>query len=88
MPDEVYRIPVRSARSKDRRSRTAAPDRDCFHLPLFRQGTRVGYKGNLCTVSHVIVSQGELLVYLDEIKSAVHSDKLLLEPSRLTARRV
>jgi len=57
-------------------------------MPLFRPGTRVNYKGNLCTVSHVVLSRGELLVYLHETKGTVHSDKLLLEPSLLTTRRV
>ena len=57
-------------------------------MPLFRPGTRVGYQGNLCTVSHVLISRGELLVYLHETKSTVNADKLFLEPSRLATRRI
>jgi hypothetical protein len=90
VPDDIYRVPSRSAGGRDRRSRRAAPvpASDCFHMPLFRPGTRVGYKGSLCTVSHVVLSHGELLVYLHETKGTVHADKLLLEPSRLSTRRV
>ena len=90
MSEDIYRVPVRTAGSRDRRSRSAAPppDNSCLRMPLFRPGTRVGYKGNLCTVSHVLVSRGELLVYLQETKSTVKAGKLSLEPSRLAARRI
>ena len=90
MPEDLYRVPVRSTASRDRRSRSAAPspDNSCFRMPLFRPGTRVGYKGNLCTVSHVLISRGELLVYLQETKDTVNADKLSLEPSRLATHRI
>jgi len=58
-----------------------------IRLPLFRSGTRVSYQGNPCTVSHVMISRGQLLVHLHETGSAVHADQLVLEPTRLSTRR-
>jgi len=90
VPEDLYRLPVRSIDSGDRRSHSVAPspDHSCFRMPLFRPGTRVGYKGSLCTVSHVLISRGELLVYLQETKDTVNADTLILEPSRLATHRI
>lgn len=56
-------------------------------LPLFRPGTCVSYQGNPCTVSHVMISRGKLLVHLRETVDAVRADELVLAPTRLSLQR-
>lgn len=63
------------------------PDTSSIRLPLFRPGTRVSYQGNSCTVSHVLISGGKLLVHLRETGDAVRADELVLAPTRLSLQR-
>jgi len=63
------------------------PDTSSIRLPLFRPGTRVSHQGQPCTVSHVLISRGQLLVHLHETNSPVRPDQLFLEPTRLLLRR-
>ncbi len=65
----------------------SANDPTIVHMPLFRAGTQVVYQGQYCTVSHVIVSRGELQVYLQEIGQTVNAEKVQLAPTRIVLRR-
>ncbi|MDP3702066.1 MAG: hypothetical protein Q8R72_14305 [Hylemonella sp.] len=56
-------------------------------LPLYRAGTRVSYQDRDYTVGHVVISRGDLQVYLQELGSSVSSEKLHLAPTRLVLQR-
>lgn len=64
-----------------------AHDPTIVHLPLYRPGTRVTYQGQYCTIGHVVVSRGQLQVYLQEIGNTVDAEKVRLAPTRLVLRR-
>ena len=57
------------------------------HLPLYRPGTPVSYQGQTCSVGHVVVSRGQLLVYLQELGISVEAEKVQLAPSRILLQR-
>jgi hypothetical protein len=57
------------------------------HLPLYRPGTRVVYQGQYCTVGHVVISRGDLLVHLQEPGVSVTADKVQLAPTRILLQR-
>ena len=57
------------------------------HLPLYRPGTLVIHQGQTCTVGHVVISRGELLVNLKETGLSIPADKLQLAPTRLLLQR-
>jgi hypothetical protein len=57
------------------------------HLPLYRPGTRVVYQGQYCTVGHVVISRGELLVHLQEPGVSVTAEKVQLSPTRILLQR-
>lgn len=57
------------------------------HLPLYRPGTRVSYQGQYCTVSHIVISRGDLLVHLQEVNASVPAEKLQLAPTRMVLQR-
>lgn len=58
-----------------------------IHLPLFRPGTRVNYKGQTCTVGHIVVSRSQLLVHLKEIDTQVDAEKIELAPTPIPLAR-
>ncbi len=57
------------------------------HLPLYRPGTLVIHQGQTCTVGHVVVSRGELLVNIRETGHTVPAEKLQLAPTRILLQR-
>jgi hypothetical protein len=57
------------------------------HLRLYRPGTRVVYQGQYCTVGHVVISRGELLVHLQEPGVSVTAEKVQLSPTRILLQR-
>lgn len=57
------------------------------HLPLYRPGTLVVHKGQTCSVSHVVISRGELMVNLKETGMTVPAEKVQLSPSRILLQR-
>ena len=66
---------------------TASEEPPVAHLPLYRPGTRVVYQGQYCTVGHVVISRGELLVHLQEPGVSVTADKVQLSPTRILLQR-
>jgi hypothetical protein len=56
-------------------------------LRLFKPGMHVTYQGQACTVSHVVISRGQLLVNLQETGNAVDADKLQVEVTRILLQR-
>lgn len=81
MKDESAFLQPTSAASTD------AEEPPVAHLPLYRPGTRVVYQGQTCTVGHVVVSRGELLVHLQETGLSVTADKVQLSPTRILLQR-
>lgn len=65
----------------------AAAEPTIVHLPLYRPGTRVSYQGQYCTVSHVVISRGDLLVHLQEVGATVPAEKLQLALTRMVLQR-
>ena len=65
----------------------ASEDPPVAHLPLYRSGTLVIHQGQTCTVSHVVLSRGELLVNIKETGLSIPADKLQLTPTRLLLQR-
>jgi hypothetical protein len=57
------------------------------HLPLYRPGTQVVHQGQHQTVSHVIISRGDLTVHLQESGLTVPAEKVQLAPTRLVLQR-
>jgi hypothetical protein len=57
------------------------------HLPLYRPGTQVLHQGQYQTVSHVIISRGDLTVHLQESGLTVPAEKVQLAPTRLVLQR-
>lgn len=66
---------------------TDAEEPPVAHLPLYRPGTRVVYQGQYCTVGHVVISRGDLLVHLQEPGISVTADKVQLAPTRILLQR-
>ncbi|MBX9872901.1 MAG: hypothetical protein K2X75_12965 [Burkholderiaceae bacterium] len=66
---------------------TAPEEPPVAHLPLYRPGTLVVYQGQTCTVSHVVVSRGELLVSLRETGVTAPAEKVQLAPTRILLQR-
>jgi hypothetical protein len=64
---------------------TASEEPPVAHLPLYRPGTRVVYQGQYCTVGHVMISRGELLVHLQE--PGVSAEKVQHAPTRILLQR-
>ena len=88
MKDDFDRLFDLQASGADSLAEPSPPlDTSSIRLPLFRPGTRVSYLGNPCTVSHVMISRGQLHVHLHETGSAVRADELVLAPTRLSTRR-
>ena len=56
-------------------------------LRLFRPGMRVTYQGQTCTVSHIVISRGQLQVNLQETGTAVDADRVQVETTRILLRR-
>jgi hypothetical protein len=66
----------------------AGPDAPpVVHLPLYRPGTRVLHQGQPHTVSHVVISRGDLTLHLQESGLTVSADKVQLAPTRLVLQR-
>ena len=65
----------------------ASDDPPVAHLPLYRPGTLVIHQGQTCTVGHVVISRGELLVNLKETGLSVPADRLQLAPTRILLHR-
>ena len=61
---------------------------ETFCMPVFRPGTRVRMGGTWQTVSHVMLRRLELAIYLVGQEKPVDPDKLELEPTTFTTRRV
>ena len=57
------------------------------HIPLYRPGTLVIHQGQTCTVSHVVISRGDLMVNIKETGLTIPADKLQLTPTRLLLQR-
>ncbi len=57
-----------------------------LYLPLFKPDTRVWYDGKYYTVHHVILNRYDMYVKFNELDKAVHSDKVVLEPTVLELR--
>ena len=89
MEDEFRRLSVRSADRRGRRPGRAkpAPDAGNIRMPLFSPGTRVSYQGALCTVNHVMISRGQLMVHLSETHRLVPAEQLFVEPTRILLRK-
>ena len=66
---------------------SAAEEPPVAHLPLYRPGTLVIHQGQTCTVGHVVISRGELLVNLRETGLSIPADKLQLAPTRILLQR-
>jgi hypothetical protein len=66
---------------------TASDEPPVAHLPLYRPGTRVVYQGQYCTIGHVVISRGELLVHLQEPGVSVTAEKVQLAPTRILLQR-
>ena len=87
MKDEsAYLLPAQE-NAAGRHAAPAPQDPPVADLPLFRPGTLVGYKGQTCTVGHVVISRCDLQVYLQELGHAVTADKLQLAPTRILLQR-
>jgi hypothetical protein len=56
-------------------------------IQLFKRGVRVVYNGQSCTVHHVMLSKGRVMVKLNELQEAVDSIKLELQPTRMSLLR-
>lgn len=65
----------------------AAAEPTIVHLPLYRPGSRAGYEGRNYTVGHVVISRSQLLVYLEELGTAVNAEKLQISPTRVELKR-
>ncbi len=68
-------------------SASASVEPPVAHLPLYRPGTLVVHQGQTCSVSHVVISRGELLVNLRETGLSIPADKLQLAPTRIVLQR-
>jgi hypothetical protein len=66
---------------------TGSDEPPVAHLPLYRPGTRVVYQGQYCTVDHVVITRGELLVHLQEPGVSVTAEKVQLSPTRILLQR-
>ncbi|MEK9802443.1 MAG: hypothetical protein VW475_03435 [Curvibacter sp.] len=66
---------------------TEAEEPPVAHLPLYRPGTLVVYQGQTCTVGHVVISRGELMVNLQETGHLVPAEKVQLTPTRILLQR-
>lgn len=88
MKDEIDRLFDLQATGADSPAEPSPPpETRSIRLPLFRSGSRVSYQGNLCTVSHVMLSRSQLFVHLHETSSPVRADLLYLEPTRVSLLR-
>lgn len=56
-------------------------------IQLFKPGVRVVYNNQSCTVHHVMLSRGKIMVKLNELQEPVESTKLELSPTRLSLQR-
>ena len=57
------------------------------YLPIYHPGVSVVYQGQYCTVSHVVLSNGDLMVNLKESGATVSADKVQLAPTRILLQR-
>lgn len=87
MKDESAFLASPQAPAAGRPTAAAPQAPTTVHLPLFRPGTLVSYQGQTCTVSHVVVSRHDLLVYLHELGQAVDAARVQLPPTRLVLQR-
>ena len=55
-----------------------------FHLPLYRRGAQVHWRGDLMTVHHVLVRKGGLEVYFDEYPNPVKPESIDMPLTGLT----
>lgn len=53
-------------------------------MPIFRPGAQVHYQSKPYTVSHVLISKGDLFVYLKEIEGVVPAEKVRVELTHFT----
>jgi hypothetical protein len=60
------------------------PEKPFIWLPLYKAGMRVYYKDKPHTVSHVLISKGNLFVHLAEMEGAIPADMVQVEWTRLT----
>ena len=56
-------------------------------IHLFKPGVRVVYNSQSCTVNHVMLSRGRIMVKLNELQEPVDSLKLELQPTLLSLHR-
>lgn len=64
------------------------PDASYFHMPLFKPGAVVQYRGKSETIGYVVVRRSVLLVHLLGMDGPVDSEKLTMTPSRFSLRRM
>lgn len=64
-----------------------APKIPAMRMAVFHAGARVTYRGEVCTVNHVLLSKGRLYVSLDEVIGAVPAEKLRAELTHFTLER-
>ena len=63
------------------------PAAEIVRMALFAPGMKVGYQGRECTVSHTVISCGELSVQLREIPQPVRHDQLIAPQTQLYLAR-
>ena len=82
-PSESQAIaPVKTPASASASSAVTAPA--TFWLPVYRPGMQVRYKDTKYTVSHVLISKGNLFVHVKELESAIPSEKVNVEWTKFT----
>jgi hypothetical protein len=65
----------------------AVPEAPSIKMPLFRAGSRVNYLGRTYTVSHIMLSKRQILVYLNGVQTFVPAEKIELELTRFALER-
>lgn len=61
--------------------------RKTVSIHLFKPGVHVVYNSQRCTVHHVMLSRGRIMVKLNELQEPVDSLKLELQPTLLSLHR-
>jgi hypothetical protein len=61
----------------------AAKDPRMMSVQLFKPGVRVTYNNQSCTVHHITLTRGKIMVKLHELQEEVDSIKLELAPTKM-----
>ncbi|WP_394789824.1 hypothetical protein [Rhodoferax sp.] len=63
-----------------------SPDDPEMWMPIYRSGTSVDYKGQRYTISHVLISRGNLFVSLKDLEGVIPSEKIIVPLTRFSLR--